>query len=255
MENVLSAAKIKFIRSLQQKKYRQENSLFVVEGEKLVKEALDSGFEVEGLYERDSIGEKTMERISSLSSPSPILAVLRQKKCSLSDVRLEKGRLYLMLDGIKDPGNLGTIIRLADWFGVCAIFCSQDCVELYNPKTVQSTMGAIFRVPVVYCNLSDVISKASASGVPVFGTFLDGQPVTSDSGLCEVANDGSVIVMGSESNGISEELSSMIPQGNHILIPSFGTDGRQKPARSDSGSESLNVATACAAILSLLRAR
>ena len=194
-----------------------------------------------------------MERISSLSSPSPVLAVLKQRKFKLGDLRLEKGRLYLILDGVKDPGNMGTIIRLADWFGVSAVFCSNDCVELYNPKTVQATMGAIFRVPVVYCNLAAVIRDASSNGIPVYGTFLDGKPVNEE--FCSKASKGSVIVLGSESNGISEELSSMIKKEMHVLIPSFDVSGMAKAARSDGGSESLNVATACAAILSLIRAR
>ncbi|MBO7561312.1 MAG: RNA methyltransferase [Bacteroidales bacterium] len=253
MDKALSLAQIKRIRSLQQKKFRAETSLFVVEGEKLALEALNSDFEVESIWRKDQIGEKAMERISSLSSPSPVLAVVRQKTGSLSDIALEKGRLYLMLDGVKDPGNMGTIIRLADWFGVSAVFCSPECVELYNPKTVQATMGAIFRVPVVYCNLSEVVSKASAASVPVFGTFLDGSPVNAD--FCCKASEGSIIVMGSESNGISDELSLLINKERHILIPSYDVSGKAKPARSDEGSESLNVATACAAILSLIRAR
>ncbi len=253
MEKGLSASQIKHIRSLQQKKFRAETSLFVVEGEKLVEEALHSGFETEGVWYRDEIGEKAMERISSLSSPSPVLAVVRQRKTSLGDISIEKGRLYLMLDGVKDPGNLGTIIRLADWFGVSAVFCSQDCVELYNPKTVQATMGAIFRVPVVYCSLSDVVSKAVAALIPVFGTFLDGIPVGSE--FCRKASGGCIIVMGSESNGISEELSSLINKEMHILIPSYDVSGKVKKAGLGEGRQSMNVATACAAILSLVRVK
>ena len=255
MEKTLTAAQIRSIRSLQQKKFRQETSLFVVEGEKLVGEALDSGFEVEGVYRTDEIGIKVMERISSLSSPSPVLAVLRQKKYSPDSISLKKGRLYLLLDGVKDPGNMGTMIRLADWFGVSAVFCSMDCVELYNPKTVQATMGAVFRVPVVYCDLCQVVAAAGNNDIPVFGTFLDGTPVTSDKSFAQTAGKGSAIVMGSESNGISPELASAIPQSRHILIPSFDISGNPKVAGDTTGSESMNVATACAAILSLIRTR
>lgn len=251
MNKSISAAQIKRIRSLQQKKFRADTSLFVVEGEKLVEEALHSGYEIESLWKRDEIGPASMARISSLSSPSPVLAVVRQKNILLSDIPFEKGRLYLMLDGVKDPGNLGTIIRLADWFGVSAVFCSPDSVELYNPKTIQATMGAVFRVPVVYCNLADVISKAEAGGIPVFGTFLDGKPLSDDfySGI----ESGGIVVLGSESFGISEDISAIIPKEKHILIPSFDKAGKIREG--GQGSESLNVATACAAILSLIRAR
>ncbi|MBP5391483.1 MAG: RNA methyltransferase [Bacteroidales bacterium] len=251
MENRITSAKIKEIRSLQQKKFRSALSLFVVEGEKMVEEALASGFEVESVWKREEIGEGNMARISSLSSPSPILAVLKQKNFSLSDIRLEKDALYLLLDGVKDPGNLGTIIRLADWFGVSAVFCSEDCVELYNPKTVQATMGAIFRVMVCYAPLDKVIETAENKGIPAFGTFLDGEPV--GAGFYEGIGDGGLVVLGSESFGISEEVSGLIPRDRHILIPSYGKKGEVlKPGQ---GSESLNVATACAAILSLIRAR
>lgn len=251
MEKRLTSAKIKQIRSLQQKKFRAETSLFTVEGEKMVEEALASGFDVESVWKRDEIGEKDMARISSFSSPSPILAVLRQKTFSLSDISLEKNRLYLLLDGVKDPGNLGTIIRLADWFGVSAVFCSEDCVELYNPKTVQATMGAIFRVKVCYANLKSIAEEAGKKGIPVFGTFLDGKPLSGS--FFQEIEAGSMIVLGSESFGISRELSAAIPAEKHILIPSYDIKGKVRNA--GTGSESLNVATACASILSLVRAR
>ena len=254
METLLSSSKIKEIRSLQQKKFRMQSSLFVVEGEKLTEEALRSGFEVLAVYRKDEIGEKAMERISSLSTPSPSLAVVRQRNYSLKDIDFSKGKLYLFLDGVKDPGNMGTIIRLADWFGVSAVMCSTGCVELHNPKTVQATMGAIFRVPVVYCSLHEAVLKAEKCNIPVVGTFLDGEPLT----LCgEIIHTlkSCCIVLGNESEGISDELSSMIPAKNHILVPAFDLNGKPKKVRDGSSSESLNVATACAAILSLIRAR
>lgn len=251
MDSRLTSAKIKEIRSLQQKKFRAESSLFVVEGEKMVEEALSSGIEVESVWKREEIGEGNMARISSLSSPSPILAVLKQKNLSFSDISIEKGGLYLVLDGVKDPGNLGTMIRLADWFGVSAVFCSEDCVELYNPKTVQATMGAIFRVNVCYTLLDKVIRIAEEKGIPVFGTFLDGEAV-GDS-FYKGIGAGGLVVLGSESFGISNEVSGLIPKDRHILIPSYDKKGNVRKA--GQGSESLNVATACAAILSLIRAR
>lgn len=251
MDNRLTSARIKEIRSLQQKKFRAETSLFVVEGEKMVQEALSSGFEVDSVWRREEIGEVNMSRISSLSSPSPILAVLKQKNYSPEDIDLKKGGLYLLLDGVKDPGNMGTIIRLADWFGVSAVFCSEDCVELYNPKTVQSTMGAIFRVKVCYSPLKHVIEIAEEKGIHAFGTFLDGQPVSE--GFYRGIVPGGLVVLGSESFGISQSVSALIPKERHILIPSYDKEG--KVLKDGSGSESLNVATACAAILSLIRAR
>lgn len=251
MDNRLTSARIKEIRSLQQKKFRAETSLFVVEGEKMVQEALSSGFEVDSVWRREEIGEVNMSRISSLSSPSPILAVLKQKNYSPEDIDLKKGWLYLLLDGVKDPGNMGTIIRLADWFGVSAVFCSEDCVELYNPKTVQSTMGAIFRVKVCYSPLKPVIEIAEEKGIHAFGTFLDGQPVSE--GFYRGIAPGGLVVLGSESFGISQTVSALIPKERHILIPSYDKEG--KVLKAGNGSESLNVATACAAILSLIRAR
>lgn len=177
----LTAAKIKSIKSLSQKKFRNEEKLFIVEGEKLVEEAEKSGFKIVEKYYRDEIGDNAMSRISSLSSPSPVLAVVEQKNVSLdvfiqSSIAVDKG-LYLALDDIKDPGNLGTIIRVADWFGIDAIFASNETVELYNPKVVQATMGAIFRKKVIYCNLKEALSALSDKGLPVYGTFLDGENI------------------------------------------------------------------------------
>ncbi len=249
----ISVSQIKFIKSLQQKKQRLQTSLFVVEGEKLVAEAITSDFEIESIYRRDEIGENAMGRISSLASPSPILAVVRQKQILTEEIKLAKGNIYLMLDGIKDPGNMGTIIRLADWFGISAVFCSENCVELYNPKTVQATMGAIFRVPVVYGDLCSTITMVERMGLPVFGTFLDGKAITSDRNTLSTMQAGCVVVLGSESFGISAEVASAIDKKRHILIPSFDKAGREKPIGDKQGCESLNVAMAGAAILSILR--
>ncbi len=247
----LSASRIKFIRSLGQKKFRQESGLFVAEGEKIVSEAVASDFNIREIYRVEEIGEECMKRISNLASPSPVLAVIEQKNINpgifLTDFfRSSDGRenkpgtalLCLALDGVRDPGNLGTIIRLADWFGIDAVFASCDTVELYNPKVVQATMGAVFRKNVIYCNLHEVIQKFSAFGFPVYGTFLDGENIYNK----KIERKG-VIVMGSESSGISAGTERLI--SDKLLIPSYPPDAET--------SESLNVAIATAIICSEFR--
>ena len=153
---MLSKNEIKEIKALGQKKFRDERGLFVVEGEKLVAEALRSGFEVVRHLRVEEIGEETMARISQLTHPSPALAVVRQPRPQPAPV-ISPDELVLALDGIRDPGNLGTIIRIADWFGIRQLLASHDTVELYNPKVVQATMGAIFRVNVCYCDLAQTL--------------------------------------------------------------------------------------------------
>lgn len=230
----LSAAEIKTIRSLKDKKFRDEYSLFVVEGEKMVQEALSSRFEVEKVYRAEDIGLETMGRISMLSNPSPVLAVVKQEKTG--SFHLEDGGLYLALDAIRDPGNLGTIMRIADWFGVDGIIASHDTVDIYNPKVVQSTMGAIFRVDFRYCDLAEVLSASKAE---VYGTFLSGENIYK----CELKSENPrVIVIGNEANGISEAVVKLC--NKRITIPSFAK-GR--------GSESLNAAVATAITLSEFR--
>ena len=233
----LQASEIKMIRSLQEKKFRREYGMFVVEGEKMVEEALSSEFEVVKVYRRDEIGEQTMGRISSLKTAPPVLATVRTKKWPLE--MPGKGKLYLGLDSVRDPGNLGTIIRLADWFGVEAIFASEDTVELYNPKTIQATMGAIFRKKLIYCNLKEVCSSFAKAGGKVYGTFLEGQDIYRESGF----DAGGLVVMGNESDGISKEVAEAVT--DRITIPSFSPEGN--------GSESLNVAIACAVTVSEFR--
>ena len=171
---MLSKAEIKKIRSLKEKKYRDEYGQFVVEGEKLVSEALASGFKISAVYRKDIIGEEDMSRISQLSTPSPVLAVVEKPKPR--KLELERG-LYLGLDAVRDPGNLGTILRLADWFGIKAVFASQDCAEIFNPKVVQASMGSIFRVSTVYCDLPDICVRFRNMGLPVYGTFIGGRDI------------------------------------------------------------------------------
>ncbi len=246
--SALSANKIKFIRSLHQKKFRDEHNLFIAEGEKIVEEALRSGYNVKELFYENEIGKEAMSRISNLSSPSPVLAVIEKPNFTPDSIlqsissKDSSGRapLYLALDGVKDPGNLGTIIRVADWFGIDAIFASHGSVEVYNPKVVQATMGAIFRKQVIYTDLADVCSKFTAAGLPVYGTFLDGKNLYEN--LPQEHKKG-LIVMGSESFGISAQLEYLIT--NKLLIPPYPADAQT--------SESLNVAIATAIICAEFR--
>lgn len=243
----LSTNKIKFIRSLAQKKFRDEHGLFIAEGEKIVSEALASGYKVREVYRVEEIGRECMERISCLSSPSPVLAVVEKPNFTPDNILKNlngnlSGRkpLYLALDGVKDPGNLGTIIRVADWFGVDAIFATPGTVEVWNPKVVQATMGAIFRKQVIYTDLSEICRKFTAAGLPVYGTFLDGKNLYEN--LPSDAKHG-LVVMGSESFGISPALESLIT--NKLLIPPYPADSVT--------SESLNVAIATAIICAEFR--
>ena len=231
----LSTANMKLIRSLKDKKFRDELGLFVVEGEKLVEEAVQSGFKIEQLYRSDEIGEAAMERISLLNSPSTALAVVRKPQ-ETAGFRLKQGGLYIALDAIRDPGNLGTILRIADWFGIDGVIASRDTVDVYNPKVVQSTMGAIFRVDFHYCNLAEVLP-----GAEVFGTFLSGEDIYKAD---LQASGPRVIVIGNESNGISPQIGKCCTR--KITIPSFAK-GR--------GSESLNAAVATAVAVSEFKRR
>lgn len=240
--NKLSSNTIKFIKSLHQKKYRDEHNLFIVEGEKLVNEALNSNFKIKEIYKKEDIGEEAMERVSALSSPSPILAIVEKRDNSNIDFlpKDTNNQLVLALDGIKDPGNLGTIIRIADWFGIETIIASIGTVELYNPKVIQSTMGAIFRKNIIYCNLVDELRRYKDNGSKIFGTFLDGDNIYNSTKLQH-----GIIVIGSESNGISNEISRLITE--RITIPSFAINGI--------GSESLNAAVATGIVCSEFKRR
>ncbi len=239
---MISKAEIKRIHALRAKKQRDESGLFVVEGEKMVAEALASGFEVESVYRTADIGEEAMSRITMLSSPSPALAVVRIPQAPSKDdidALIASKPLCLALDSVRDPGNLGTIVRIADWFGIDAIFASPDTVELYNPKTVQATMGAIFRRKVFYCALPAVARRFTEAGMPVYGTFLDGSDIYKEN-----LSTSGLIVMGSESNGIGAEMTARVT--HRLFIPPY-------PRKSEGGSESLNVAIATAVTCALFR--
>jgi TrmH family RNA methyltransferase len=236
---MVSKNQIKLITSLQQKKYRKQEQLFFVEGVKGVQELLDSNFELHELFTTKSdfmaidtskvhtITESELRKISVLTTPNSCLAVFRIPKA----IAYEQKGLIIALDDVRDPGNLGTIIRLCDWFGVKTLFCSEESVDVYNPKVVQATMGSISRVNVVYGNLEQFLTDAK---LPVFGTFMDGATIYKE----KLPTEG-IIVMGNEANGISKPIENLVSK--RIAIPRFG-DLR--------ATESLNVATATAIILS-----
>lgn len=239
--NMLTAADIKRIKSLKDKKFRDELGLFVVEGEKMVAEALASGMEVVERYTIDEIGEKSMERITHLSSPSSVLCVVRKpRNLHKMPEHLKEGGLYIALDSLRDPGNLGTILRIADWYGVDAVFASEDSVDVFNPKVVQSTMGAIFRVDFHYCDIRELCSRNDAQ---VFGTFLHGENIYT-SNLEAEGGKARIIVTGNESNGISDAVGACCSR--RITIPSFAKG---------TGSESLNAAVATAITVSEFKRR
>ena len=176
----MTKAEIQFIRSLADKRARSETGLFTAEGAKLIGEILSSPLEVRSLYALEGVFDgraeratpREMERISSLKTASDSLAVVAQPRYRTPDVA-PADRLALALDGVRNPGNMGTIVRLADWFGIDDIFCSEDSADLYNPKVVQATMGAILRVRVHYLPLADFLARTAAQGIPVYGTAYD----------------------------------------------------------------------------------
>ena len=246
----ISNNEIKRVKALQQKKFRDETGLFTVEGEKMVDEAVASPFKVENIYRREDIGEDAMKRISALSSPSPVLAVVRKPEdIYINDVskltsRLSKGGLYLALDTIRDPGNLGTILRIADWLGIDAVFATKDTVDVFNPKVVQATMGAIFRVKMHYVDLPALSDVVLTAGGKIFGTFLDGLNIYSRP-LDNGDEAPVLIVIGNESEGISPAMAKLVT--DRLYIPPYPAD--------DPGSESLNAAVATALTVAEFRRR
>ena len=239
---MLSKNQIKLITSLQQKKQRIAHQLFFAEGIKVIQELVESKFDLVHLFttqndfqevsndKKISITESELKKITALATPNTCLAVF---KIPNEKMILETG-LILALDAIRDPGNLGTILRLCDWFGIDQLICSKETVDIYNPKVVQATMGSIARVNVSYIDLGSFISQ---SQLPVFGTFMDGTNIYKT----DLPQEG-IIIMGNEANGISPEIEKLVK--NKLTIPRFGT--LQK-------TESLNVATATAIILSEFR--
>lgn len=233
---------IKLITSLQQKKYRIKEKLFFAEGVKVIQELLQSNFELEHLYttqqdfneisasKKTIISDSDIKKISALANSNTCLGIFKIPKSQ----KIQERGLILALDDIRDPGNLGTILRLCDWFGIEELVCSSSTVDLYNPKVVQATMGSISRVNVNYIDLNLFIETTK---LPVFGAFMDGKNIYKEN----LPKEG-IIVMGNEANGISSSIEKMISE--RLTIPRFGTLKQ---------TESLNVATATAIVLSEFR--
>ena len=236
---MISKNQIKYIRGLSLKKNRIKKQCFIVEGEKCLAELLNSSFEIVELFAlKDWIDEnkavfdkiqaisfKELERISNLKSPNKVLAVVKMKEQKIIQ---QKSAVTLVLDDINDPGNLGTIIRMCDWFGVKQIICSENTVDIYNPKVVQSTMGSLFRTHVIYTDLSTYLAKVTT---PVYGAYMDGENVK-DIKINQKAH----LVMGNEANGISEKIEKHISK--RVAIKNMGGN-----------TESLNVAVATSILL------
>lgn len=240
MEHI-SKAQVKFVRSLQLKKYRDEHGLFVAEGDKCIEE-LRKAFELVNLYREGENSTRTeIEQMSGLKTPQGSIAVFRKPAVGYGDRTLGHD-LTLLLDGIQDPGNLGTIIRTCDWFGVKEIICSPDTVDCYNPKVVQATMGALVRIRLVYRDLVPLIKAERYAGTRIYGTLLDGKNMYNE--LSAVSRQQpAIIIMGNEGNGISEEVRKWIT--HPLRIPSY-PEGAET-------SESLNVAIATAVVLAEFR--
>ena len=256
---MISKNKVKYIRSLEIKKFRKVDQVFVAEGHKLVGDLLGA-FECTYLAataawleqyasilsgnsfrhtEVDEVTEKELKRLSFQETPQQVLAVFRQPQWRVHLNEVASRGLCLALDDVQNPGNLGTIVRVADWFGIEHVFCSQGCADIYNPKTVQATMGAMARVQVHYVNLVEALNTLDRN-VSVYGTFLDGENMYGK----ELSHQG-VIVMGNEGKGVSKEVEACV--GERLYIPNY-PEGRET-------SESLNVAIATAIVCAEFRRR
>ena len=237
---MLSKSNISLLQSLQHKKFRREHGLFLVEGYKSVTEFINSAYQIEAVYHTAAIAPKMLklsqkmnfqeissailEKISALKTPADIIAVVKIPQWPVLNYTTLNKKFSIVLDGIQDPGNMGTIIRTADWFGIENIICSEDCVEVYNPKVVQATMGSLSRINVHYVDLASVLSETK---LPVYGALLDGENIYSTN----FGNEG-LVVMGNEGNGLTEKVKQLVTKA--ITIPGAGN------------AESLNVAIATA---------
>ncbi|MES2426606.1 MAG: RNA methyltransferase [Bacteroidota bacterium] len=237
---MLSKSNISLLQSLHHKKFRREHGLFLVEGYKSVTEFADSAYQIEAIYHTAAMAPKmlklsqkmnfyeisstVLEKISALKNPADMIATVKIPQWPVLDHTTLNKKFSIVLDGIQDPGNMGTIIRTADWFGIHHIICSEDCVEVYNPKVVQATMGSLSRMNVHYGNLPAVLS---ATKLPVYGALLDGENIYTTNFGAE-----GLIVMGNEGNGLSAEVKQKVTKA--ITIPRGGE------------AESLNVAIATA---------
>lgn len=235
---------IKLIRSLQQKKFRDREGLFVAEGDKCISD-LRSAFELVLLVTPDDATPEEIRQMSSLRTPQGAIALFRipDTPADFSPLGLIRREPFLLaLDGVQDPGNLGTIIRTADWFGIRHILCSRDTADCYNPKVVQATMGSLARVRLRYIDLPEALIGLRQNGLPVYGTLLDGTDIYRPDAW-QPRDRGGVIVMGNEGNGLSPQVRSLVT--NPLRIPSF-PEGVPT-------AESLNVAIATAVVLAELR--
>lgn len=236
-------SQIKFIKSLYQKKYRIQKGLFVVEGKKAVSELLNSKFRTHSIYSADPefktkikadihyISAKDLSRISSHKSPNKILGIFEIPKPAAIDF----SDWVIVLDAIQDPGNLGTIIRLCDWFGIRHLVCSPDTVDCYNHKVLQATMGSIARVNIVYIDIAQLLEEKNHIA---FGTYMNGNSV-----YAKNLPEKGLLILGNEGNGISQKIGGLLDDKNKLGIPQYG----------EKTTESLNVAAATAIFLSEIR--
>ena len=239
---MITRARIKWIKSLEMRKYRLQHNAFVAEGPKLVgellpystplyvaaiKEWLEQNRHLLGaVKEVNEVTQEELERASLLRTPQSVLAVMPIPKNLNLQPSIFDEQLVLALDGVQDPGNMGTILRIADWFGIHHILCSDGTADVYNPKCVQSCMGALARVEVHYCSLSEVLREVQT---PIYGTFLDGTDIYQ-----EALSQNGIIVMGNEGNGISKEVAKLV--NRRLYVPNF--------PKGSITTESLNVAVA-----------
>ncbi|MBR6285406.1 MAG: RNA methyltransferase [Bacteroidaceae bacterium] len=254
---MISKAKIKLIHSLELKKFRNSENAFLAEGHKLVgdviskfpakyiaatKEWIDENSGILREHQKDvqvdCVTYEELSKASLLKSPQDVIAVFERPNYKMEGLKLRPEReLCLALDGVQDPGNIGTIVRIADWFGIETIFCSNNSVDVFSPKAIQATMGAIGRVSVVYCDLKELFANCNC---PIYGTFLNGRNI-----YTEPLTSNGIIVMGNEGNGISPEVEKFVT--DRITIPNYPAD---RPT-----SESLNVAIATSIVCSEFRRR
>ncbi|MBN2806818.1 MAG: RNA methyltransferase [Prolixibacteraceae bacterium] len=251
MAQRISKNRIKQLQSLAKKKHRDAQHLFIAEGEKIIRQLHEANFNIQTLVGTPALLDKfssidcemleaepnEIRKISTLTTPREVLAVCTQPNTSIETLKLEN-ELILALDDIQDPGNLGTIIRLASWFGIRQVVCSLHSADCFNPKVIQSSMGAIAHVALVYTELATFLEEARKRNCPVYGTFLDGQNIYTQKGLRH-----GIVVLGNEGNGISTIVARQIDQ--KLYIPNFAA-GQQNV-------ESLNVSMAAAIICSEFR--
>jgi TrmH family RNA methyltransferase len=254
---MLTKNQLKLVKSLELKKNRKREQPFVAEGPKVVGDLLRAGYTAHALFSTTAWAEAghvaatasaavtpvtpdELQRISFLQHPQEVLGVFHIPTEPADDIAAgvwPQGKLALALDGVQDPGNVGTIIRIADWFGIDTIYCSADTADVYNPKVVQATMGSLAHVHIYYCSLEELLSQVTC---PVYGTLLDGEDIYRQ----PLSREG-IIVMGNEGNGISAEIRPLVT--HRLLIPNFNEDVET--------AESLNVAIATAITCSEFRRR